>query len=65
MYSFISVTIPRCLPKRLKTISYANEFAFLYNSKIANSILSFPANVILDKMEHLDLKEVSFLPKLL
>ncbi|KAI0186244.1 isoprenoid synthase domain-containing protein [Xylaria flabelliformis] len=40
-FSFISVTVPECLPDRLELISYANEFAFLYD----------------DKMESFDLKK--------
>ncbi|KAF2994989.1 hypothetical protein E8E13_004027 [Curvularia kusanoi] len=40
-FNFISVTIPDCLPERLEIISYANEFAFLYD----------------DEMEQLDLKQ--------
>ncbi|KAF2203659.1 putative geranylgeranyl diphosphate synthase [Delitschia confertaspora ATCC 74209] len=39
-FSFIRVTVPECLPERLEVISYANEFAFLYD----------------DEMERLDLK---------
>ncbi|EGD99956.1 Fusicoccadiene synthase [Trichophyton interdigitale] len=39
-FSFIRVTVPECLPERLEIISYANEFAFLYD----------------DAMEKLDLK---------
>lgn len=30
-YSFIRVTVPECRPERLEVISYANEFAFLYD----------------------------------
>lgn len=30
-FSFIRVTVPECLPQRLEIISYANEFAFLYD----------------------------------
>jgi hypothetical protein len=30
-YSFICVTVPECVPERLEIISYANEFAFLYD----------------------------------
>ena len=30
-YSFIRVTVPECLPDRLEIMSYANEFAFLYD----------------------------------
>ena len=33
-YSFIRVTLPECLPERLEIISYANEYAFLYDGKI-------------------------------
>ncbi|KAH7115076.1 fusicoccadiene synthase [Dendryphion nanum] len=40
-YSFIRVTVPECRPERLEIISYANEFAFLYD----------------DEMENLDLKK--------
>jgi hypothetical protein len=32
-YHFMSITIPECLPERLECISYANEFAFLYDGK--------------------------------
>ncbi|KAK7179884.1 hypothetical protein DPSP01_004204 [Paraphaeosphaeria sporulosa] len=39
-YSFIRATIPECIPERLEIISYANEYAFLYD----------------DEMENLDLK---------
>jgi hypothetical protein len=30
-YSFIRVTVPECRPERLEIISYASEFAFLYD----------------------------------
>lgn len=30
-FSFIRVTIPECLPERLEIISYADEYAFLYD----------------------------------
>lgn len=30
-YTFIRVTVPECIPERLEIISYANEFAFLYD----------------------------------
>lgn len=39
-YTFMCVTVPECLPERLEIISYANEFAFLYDG---NS--SFPMAV--------------------
>ncbi|KAF2735646.1 terpenoid synthase [Polyplosphaeria fusca] len=32
-YSFIRVTVPECRPERLETVSYANEFAFLYDGE--------------------------------
>lgn len=33
-YTFIRVTVPECLPDRLEVISYANEFAFLYDGQL-------------------------------
>lgn len=33
-YSFISVTVPGCLPDRLEIISYANEIAFLHDGML-------------------------------
>lgn len=33
-YSFVSVTVPECLPARLEILSYANEFAFLYDGAV-------------------------------
>ncbi|KAL3297596.1 fusicoccadiene synthase [Colletotrichum asianum] len=30
-FCFISVTVPECLPDRLEIMSYANEYAFLYD----------------------------------
>ncbi|MCJ1461457.1 hypothetical protein MMC07_000054 [Pseudocyphellaria aurata] len=30
-YSFMRVAVPECLPERLEVISYANEYAFLYD----------------------------------
>ncbi|KAK2767552.1 hypothetical protein FQN54_003710 [Arachnomyces sp. PD_36] len=30
-YSFMTVSVPECLPDRLEIISYANEFAFLHD----------------------------------
>ncbi|KAI0400711.1 isoprenoid synthase domain-containing protein [Xylaria palmicola] len=35
-YSFIRVTVPECLPERLEIISYANEYAFLYDDEMEN-----------------------------
>ncbi|KAI0399778.1 fusicoccadiene synthase [Xylaria palmicola] len=34
LFTFICVTVPECLPDRLELISYANEFAFLYDDKL-------------------------------
>ncbi|KAL7793174.1 isoprenoid synthase domain-containing protein [Trichoderma ceciliae] len=42
-FSFMQVTVPECLPERLEIISYANEYAFIYD----------------DEMEALDLENVS------
>jgi hypothetical protein len=33
-YSFMRVTVPECRPERLEIISYANEYAFLYDGAI-------------------------------
>lgn len=30
-HSFMSVSLPECLPERLEVVSYANEFAFLHD----------------------------------
>ena len=30
-FIFVCVTLPECLPDRLEIISYANEYAFLYD----------------------------------
>ena len=32
-YSFMRVTVPECRPERLEILSYANEFAFLYDGE--------------------------------
>jgi fusicocca-2,10(14)-diene synthase/ophiobolin F synthase len=32
-YSFMSVSVPECIPERLEIISYANEFAFLHDGE--------------------------------
>ncbi len=36
-FSFIRVTVPESLPERLEIISYANEFAFLYDGTLSFS----------------------------
>ena len=33
-FSFMQLAVPECLPERLEIISYANEFAFLYDGSI-------------------------------
>ena len=33
---FVSLTIPEALPERLEIISYANEYAFIYDGKITH-----------------------------
>ena len=38
LLSFISVTIPECRPERLAIMSYANEFAFLYDGMSFQSL---------------------------
>ncbi|KAI1498011.1 isoprenoid synthase domain-containing protein [Biscogniauxia marginata] len=43
-YTFIRVTIPECLPERLEIISYANEFAFLYDDAMEDLDLKNPSN---------------------
>ncbi|KAK5633631.1 hypothetical protein RRF57_009345 [Xylaria bambusicola] len=55
-YSFISVTVPECLPDRLELISYANEFL------IHVSYLHTSANTGLDDMEKLDLRDTNGSP---
>ncbi|KAL4747484.1 hypothetical protein BDW72DRAFT_206440 [Aspergillus terricola var. indicus] len=37
-YSFIRACVPECLPERLEIVSYANEFAFLYDDKMEELI---------------------------
>uniref|UniRef100_A0A093VXQ0 Fusicoccadiene synthase n=1 Tax=Talaromyces marneffei PM1 TaxID=1077442 RepID=A0A093VXQ0_TALMA len=37
-YSFIRVSIPETLPERLEILSYANEFAFIYDDAITEDI---------------------------
>ncbi|KAL4935416.1 hypothetical protein BDV06DRAFT_234347 [Aspergillus oleicola] len=38
IFSFISVCVPECLPERLEIVSYANEFAFLYDDEMERLI---------------------------
>jgi hypothetical protein len=39
-FSFIRVTVPECRPERLEIMSYANEFAFLYDGESFDGQLS-------------------------
>ena len=43
-FSFMSVTVPECLPDRLEILSYANEFAFLFDGTARRSI-SIPSQL--------------------
>lgn len=36
-FTFVSVTVPECHPDRLELISYANEFAFLYDGRLSET----------------------------
>ena len=40
-FSFVGVTIPECLPERREIVSYANEFAFLYDGTYISWLFSF------------------------
>jgi ophiobolin F synthase len=42
-YSFMTVSVPECIPERLEIISYANEFAFLHDgmTRLALSLAMF------------------------
>jgi hypothetical protein len=33
-FSFMSATVPECLPERLELLAYANEYAFLYDGML-------------------------------
>jgi hypothetical protein len=56
----MQVTVPECLPERLETISYANEFAFLYDGIHSYSLVHIWRMLTwsLDEMEKLDLKQL-------
>ncbi|KAF5591144.1 terpene synthase [Fusarium subglutinans] len=43
-FGFISVTIPEYRPERLEIVSYANEFAFLYDDDMETLELKIPTN---------------------
>jgi len=36
-HSFMSLTVPECLPDRLDVLSYANEFGFLHDDEFEDS----------------------------
>lgn len=58
-WNFMSVSVPECLPERLEIISYANEFAFLYDGMYAKAPkLEIFAEKYLDKTEDCDQKQV-------
>ena len=57
-FHFVSVTIPNCLPERLEIISYANEFAFLYDGMFKLQLQFNRLTRFSDEMEQLDLKQV-------
>ena len=42
-YSFIRVAIPECIPERLEVVSYACEYAFLYDGNVSTSSLLYHA----------------------
>ncbi|KAF5629804.1 uncharacterized protein FTJAE_8449 [Fusarium tjaetaba] len=45
-YGFISVTIPECRAERLEIVSYANEFAFLYDDDMEMLELKKPTKTL-------------------
>lgn len=57
-YSFIRATIPECIPERLEIISYANEYAFLYDGMERHVTGNHQLLTFVDAMENLDLKNV-------
>lgn len=46
-YSFMSVSVPECIPERLEIISYANEFAFMHDGTQLWTSLSSPQSLML------------------
>jgi len=42
-HSFMSLTVPECLPDRLDVLSYANEFGFLHDDEFEDSEEVFPS----------------------
>lgn len=45
-YSFIRVTVPECCPERLEVISYANEYAFLYDGRHTTFCLELRSSIL-------------------
>jgi hypothetical protein len=43
-FNGIAVAIPECIPERLETVTYANEFAFLHDGKSASLFQSRTKN---------------------
>ena len=39
-HSFMSLTVPECLPERLDVLSYANEFGFLHDDEFESQQVS-------------------------
>jgi hypothetical protein len=61
-WNFMSVSVPECLPERLEIISYANEFAFLYDGmNVEKSRHYDPVDFTLDKTEDFNKDQVSYL----
>jgi hypothetical protein len=44
VYSFISLTVPECLPDRLEIAGYCNEFAFLHDGAFLQSTICSRCN---------------------
>jgi hypothetical protein len=45
-YGFMMMSMPECLPDRFQTVSYANEFAFLYDGVFT---LLLKSHLIMDR----------------
>ena len=58
-FTFLRVTVPECRPDRLEILSYANEFAFLYDGKFKMICRRYTSNQrSLDVTESVDLVKV-------
>jgi hypothetical protein len=40
-WNFMAIAVPECLPERLEIISYANEFAFMYDGMLNATIYPY------------------------